>query len=179
MDEQKQTDVAPEQRAPRGTLFVLYGYGYLMRMEVERFLQTLELTPVIVRDETIRGKTIADLFEIHTDVAFVIVLLSADDEIVRRELNVVQLGGFGRDLLKLPDPPEKRWRVHQETLFEWGYCAAKVEPGRIAVLYHPDVALPFETEAARYIRWDAQGAWHRLLAEKMKAAGLDVDLFSY
>lgn len=61
-------------------IFIVHGHDEAARETVARFLERLELTPIILHEQVNRGRTIIEKVEENSDVAFAVVLLTADDE---------------------------------------------------------------------------------------------------
>lgn len=60
-------------------VFVVHGHNLATLDRVVRLLRDLELEPVVLREQPSQGRTIIEKFEAHTDVAFAVVILTADD----------------------------------------------------------------------------------------------------
>ena len=61
-------------------VFVVHGHDEGMKSSVARFLEKLDLQPIILHEQPNGGKTIIEKFEANADVAFAVVLISPDDE---------------------------------------------------------------------------------------------------
>lgn len=61
-------------------VFVVHGHDEGMKNSIARFLENLDLTPIILHKQPNGGKTIIEKFEKNADVAFAVVLMSPDDE---------------------------------------------------------------------------------------------------
>lgn len=180
----KQNDQVPEQmstpepsipHAERSVL-IIHSYGHQMKIEVAQLLETLQWQPIVLQEQWSPGRTPIEKLEANINVVFAVILLSPDNEMAITKMAVVQLGGFGGDLLKQLDAPERRWRARQNIVFEWGYCTAKLGRKQVAVIYEKGVELPTEMDDVLCMLYDEQGDWRLKLAQGMKAAGLDVDL---
>lgn len=62
-----------------GKVFIVHGRDRTMKAEVARFLEKLELKPIILHEQPNKGRTIIEKFEDHSRVAYAIVLLIGDD----------------------------------------------------------------------------------------------------
>src|SRR5262245_5389947 len=72
----------PFTAAPSATnrkAFLVHGYEHGARDSVARFLEKLNLKPVILDAETNRGRTLIEKFKQHSDVAFAVVLMIGND----------------------------------------------------------------------------------------------------
>lgn len=145
--------------ASNRNVFVVHGRDEAPREMVARFLNGLELVPIILQERASSGLTIIEKFEGAADVAFAVVLLTPDD-----------VGGLN-DNSKLLRP-----RARQNVIFELGYFAAALGRGRVVALVKGDVEVPSDYQGVAYIAFDQAGAWKMLLARELKKAGLNVDL---
>jgi len=62
-----------------GKVFIVHGRDRTMKADVARFLEKLELKPIILHEQPNKGRTIIEKFEDHSQVAYAIVLLIGDD----------------------------------------------------------------------------------------------------
>ena len=60
-------------------VFVVHGRNDLYRETVARFLERLKLRPIILHEQPNKGRTIIEKFIDYSDVAFAVILLTADD----------------------------------------------------------------------------------------------------
>lgn len=70
---------ARERALASRKVFVVHGRDEAAKEKVARFLQKLDLTPVILHEEPNAGRTIMEKFEDYSDVGFAVALLSPDD----------------------------------------------------------------------------------------------------
>jgi predicted nucleotide-binding protein len=141
-------------------VFVVHGHNDALRQSVARFLEKLELEPIILDEQANKGRTIFQKFQEHSDVAFVIVLLTGDD-----------VGG------KSGTPVEQlSFRARQNVILEFGYFLGKLGPATVCALYQPEVELPSDVSGIGYVRLDNSLSWKLKVAHEIKAAGIDIDL---
>jgi predicted nucleotide-binding protein len=141
-------------------VFVVHGHDTGLKQAVARFLEKLDLEPVILDEQPNQGRTIFKKFSDHSDVAFAIVLLTSDD-----------VGG------KRGTPPEKLSpRARQNVILEFGYFLGKFGPAAVCALYEPGVELPSDVSGMLYIPVEDGVGWMLKVATELKAAGIDVDL---
>ena len=140
-------------------IFIVHGRDGGTRETVARFLEQLELEPVILNEEASRGKTIIEKFEHHANVGFAVVLLTPDDEGVLR----------GEEDGQSP-------RARQNVIFELGFFIGCLGRERVCALTRGgDMEIPSDYAGVVYIPLDDQGAWKIGLVKELKAAGFDVD----
>jgi predicted nucleotide-binding protein len=145
---------------PSGKLFIVHGRNESMRESVARFIEKLDLIPLILHEQPNKGRTIIDKFMDYSDVSFAVVILSGDDR-----------GGMA-------DSPhsEQKLRVRQNVLLELGFFLGKLGRKNVCAIYEEGVELPSDYDGVLYIKYDSDGAWKMLLARELKAAGLPFDL---
>ena len=146
-------------RAAGKHVFIVHGRDQGTKEQVARFLEKLELEPVILHEQPSQGRTIIEKFEDYSDVAYAVVLLTPDD-----------VGKLVSDKTK-PRP-----RARQNVVFELGFFIGKLGRKRVCALYQEEVELPSDFKGVVYIPLDERGAWKLSLARELKAAGLEADL---
>ena len=97
------TGYATTPIATSRNVFVVHGRDNAAKESVARFLEKLGLHPIILHEHADRGRTVIEKFEAHSNVGFVVVLLTPDDE--------------GR----LRDSEELELRARQNVIFELGF----------------------------------------------------------
>jgi predicted nucleotide-binding protein len=96
-----------------------------MKESVARFLEKLDLRPIILHEQPNKGRTVIEKFEAHSDVGFAVVLLTPDD-----------VGG----LASSPDKLSRRAR--QNVILELGYFIGKLGRAKVCALYKEGVEIP-------------------------------------
>jgi predicted nucleotide-binding protein len=126
---------------------------------VARFLERLELSPIILSEQPNKGRTIIEKFEQHSDVGFAVVLLTPDD-----------FGGPASNKSKVSP------RALQNVILELGYSLARLGRNRVCALLLEKVEIPSDIDGVIYIDYDKGGGRHLPLANEIQAAGIEVDL---
>jgi predicted nucleotide-binding protein len=162
------------QRHWVGKVFVVHGHDEKLKSQVARFLEQLDLQPIILHEQADQGQTIIEKFEKHSDVSFAVVLLTPDD--VGGKLN----GKSSSQRLKWLGPETEgkaslKSRARQNVIFEFGYFLGKLGRSNVCGLYCEGVELPSDYSGVLYTKVDPEGAWQFKLMKELKAAGLDVD----
>ncbi len=149
---------APKQLQPINTnrVFVIHGKDHGTRDTVARFLEGLELEPVILEEQPDRGLTVIEKFEQNASGGFVVALLTPDD-----------VGGPNSDKLQP--------RARQNVIFELGYFVRAFGRNRVRALMKGDVEIPSDYAGVLYIPMDEAGGWQMRLIREMKNAGLNID----
>jgi hypothetical protein len=97
--------------APPGRrIFIVHGRNEALTQQTARFLERLDLEPIILAEQPSAGQTIIEKIEAHADVCFAIVLLTGDD-----------MGA-------LRDVRQRVPRARQNVILELGYFMAKLGP---------------------------------------------------
>ena len=129
-----------------------------VRETVARFLEKLDLEPVILHQQPNKGCTIIEKFEDHPVVDFAVVLLTPDD--------LGALAANGDDL---------KPRARKNVILELGFFLGKLGRERVCSLVKGDVETPSDYDGVVYTEFDSAGGWKLKLAQELKAAGFDVD----
>ncbi|MCB9662363.1 MAG: nucleotide-binding protein, partial [Sandaracinaceae bacterium] len=139
-------------------VFIVHGHDEGPMASVARLLERLEIEPVILSEQTNRGRTIIEKFEDEaSDCRFAIALLTPDD-----------LGRSVKDA-------ELRHRARQNVILELGYFMARLGRGKVCALHKGDLELPSDISGILWISYDGSG-WRLELAKELRDAGLNVDL---
>ena len=108
-----------ENRQIGNRVFIVHGRDNVIKIEVARFFEILELEAFILHGQPNQGKTLIEKIEAFTDVAYGIVLYTPCDK-----------GGFvtavGNSNLK--------FRARQNVVFEHGYLLAKLGRNKVCAL---------------------------------------------
>jgi len=151
--------LAPERTTSSRRVFVVHGHNEAVKQSVARFLEKLDLHPVILHEQPNMGRTVIEKFESYSDVGFAVVLLTPDD-----------VGGAASA------PSELSPRARQNVVLELGYFIAKLGRGRVCALHMEGVEIPSDIHGVVYVSYDASDGWRLKLASEIKAVGIDVDL---
>lgn len=141
-------------------VFIVHGHDGTMKLAVEKTLSQLGLTPIILHEQSNKGKTIIEKFEHYSaDIGFAIVLLSPDDTVI--------VDG------------EEKARARQNVIFELGYFIAKLGRHNVVALYNNkdrEIELPNDISGVIYEPYDnPDGAWRFNVVQELRASGYSVD----
>ena len=158
--------VRPLQREPVNVapalisrkVFIVHGHDLEARETVARFLQQLDLQPIILNEQPSEGKTVIEKFETYSDVHFAVVLLTPDD-----------LG------TSKANPQDLKPRARQNVILELGYFLAKLGRGGVCSLTKGGIEIPSDYHGVIYIPMDV-GEWRFQLAKEIKQVINDIDL---
>ena len=141
-------------------VFVVHGHDGEAKETVARFLEKLELEPIILHEQPSQGRTVIEKFETSSsDVAFAVVLLTPDD-----------LG------CAASASPEFRARARQNVILELGYFLGRLGRTRVCALHRGGVELPSDFQGVVYVEFDAAGAWRAKLAQEFVEAKLTINI---
>lgn len=140
-------------------VFVVHGSNHGARDTVARFLEGLDLSPIILEEKPNEGRTIHQKFRDHSTVDYAIVLFTPDD-----------VGA------PASSPGNLKARARQNVIYELGFFAAKLGDRNVCVLHSEEVEIPSDMSGVIYVPFDPRGAWRLQVAKEMKAAGMEIDL---
>lgn len=146
---------------PSNKVFIVHGHNEEMKHSTARFLDKIKWDPIILHEQANQGKTIIEKFTSHSDVAFAVVLLSADD------IGTTKVGDFKK----------AKFRARQNVIFELGFFLGKLGRERVFVLHQviENFEFPSDYQGVIYIPFDSNGHWRFDIIKEMKAIGYEVD----
>ncbi|HEY6253396.1 MAG TPA: nucleotide-binding protein [Candidatus Angelobacter sp.] len=153
-----QTPLETLEPVASSRVFIIHGHNTSAKESVARFLEKLGLEAIILHEQANLGDTIIEKFQLHSDVAFAVALLTGDDE--GREAAT-------KGVLKR--------RARQNAILELGYFMGKLGRKRVCALVEDGVEIPSDYHGVVFIPLDAAGRWKFDLVRELKEAGLDVD----
>lgn len=155
---QASTRKATPKKHDTTKVFVVHGHDAKAKETTARFLERLNVRPIILHEQPSGGGTIIEKFERHSDVEFAVILLTPDD-----------IGSAIKSKNRKP-------RARQNVIFEFGYFIGKLGRRNVCALYHDGVELPSDYEGVVYIRMDEEGAWRTKVAQELVQAGIAIEL---
>jgi predicted nucleotide-binding protein len=140
-------------------IFVVHGHDEGALQAVARFLDTIGLKAIVLREQPDQGRTIIEKFDACArEVGFAVVLLTPDD-----------LGGPAY-------APDQAARARQNVIFELGYFVGSLGRGRVCLLRKGDVEIPSDLFGVIYSDFDHPAeSWKVKLARELKAAEFEFD----
>lgn len=140
-------------------VFLVHGRDTAAKEAVARFLEHLDLRPIILSEQPNGGKTMIEKYEREANNAsYAVVLFTPDD-----------IGG-------LQSADEQQARVRQNVIFELGYFAGRLGRERVCILTDPSVEIPSDIFGLGYVPFDSSGdGWKIGLGRELKNAGFDID----
>lgn len=155
--EEPSTKEMKEASTKTNKIFIVHGHNDHIKIDVARTLEKLGLQPIILSEQPNQGQTIIEKFELHSDVGFAVVLLTADD--------------LGR--VKTSD--KDKYRARQNVIIEMGYFIGKLGRGNVFPMYEDGVELPSDLHGILYNSIDDAKTWKFKLVKELTAAGYQVD----
>lgn len=137
-------------------IFIVHGHDEGAREAVARFLERLGFEPVILHEQANKGRTVIEKVEANSDVSFVVVLLTPDDE------------GCAKGCELEP-------RARQNVLLELGYFIGKLGRDRVCALKRGQVEIPSDFAGVVWETFDNSNGWKLTLARELEAVGHPVD----
>ena len=147
-------------------IFVVHGHDHVLKTEVESFLHSIGLEPIVLHKKPDEGQTIIEKFEKHGDVGFAFILLTPDEL------------AYTVDQEKLEDKKRnKELRARPNVIFEFGYFVGKLGRNRVCCLYKGNVSLPSDLGGLLYkqITTTVESEGFSLIKE-LKAAGYKIQI---
>ncbi len=143
-------------------VFIVHGRDDRLKCELARFLEHLELIPVILREQPDRGQTILHKLQFEMqDVGFAFILLSPDD--------VGGLAGKGE---------EQRRRARQNVLFEHGLFVGVLGASRVCAIELGEIERPSDLHGVLYKTLPEGSPIETIggeIAKELIAAGYSID----
>ena len=140
-------------------IFLVHGHDEEAKQTVARFLERLELEPIILHEQPNEGRTVIEKFEKNADVEYAVILLTPDDI------------GYPQT-----DQDHAQLRARQNVILELGYFIGRLTRNRVCALYKGSIELPSDYHGVLYITMDEGGGWKLKLAKEIKQSGLSIDL---
>ncbi|MGB6837973.1 MAG: nucleotide-binding protein [Dehalococcoidia bacterium] len=149
---------ARTRKPPAAKAFIVHGHDKAIRDEVARFLEKLEIKPIILMEQPNLGQTLIEKLEQQHGAPYAVVLCTADD------------------LGRVKDGGDVQPRPRQNVVLELGYFIGARGRKNVCVLMSQGLEMPTDIHGIGYLPIDAGGGWKLSLAKEMKVAGLPVDL---
>jgi predicted nucleotide-binding protein len=137
----------------RKKVFIVHGRERSMRENVSDYIKELGLEPVVLFEQTNKGRTIIKKFEeCAEDCSYAVVLLSPDD----------------KGCLK--DSEEFKFRARQNVILELGYMWGKLGRDKVAILYRNNVEKPSDADGIVHIPYYRKSGWREQLKKELEEA---------
>lgn len=141
-------------------VFVVHGHDEAAKESTARFLEKLDLEPIILHEQASGGRTIIEKFEKYSsDVGFAVVLLTPDDHCASK----TESAGL-------------QPRARQNVVLELGYFLGRLTRNRVCALHKGGIELPSDIQGVIYVEMDDAGAWRTKLAQELVHAKCPINL---
>jgi predicted nucleotide-binding protein len=166
-------------------IFIVHGHDGKIKNEVEEFLRSLHLDPIILHKQASLGKTIIEKVEHYSDVGFAVIVLTGDDrasKYVEYVLSDRPQNPTKEDLVAEREHTLDRFemslkpRARQNVIFEFGYFIGKLGRNKVVALCQEKVERPSDIDGLIYIPLDNKGEWKKELKKEIEAAGIQTDV---
>jgi predicted nucleotide-binding protein len=145
------------REAIRPKVFISHGHDEPVTTMVAKFLEEGGAKPILLQEQPLAAQSILEAFEKYSNVAFAIILVTADDE-----------GRLKGESVLKP-------RARQNVIFELGFFLAKLGRNRVLVLHKPEgepIEWPSNFHGILYREMEWGGAWRDDLHRDLYAAGI-------
>jgi small GTP-binding protein len=139
-------------------VFIVHGHDNSAKSEVARFLEQLDLEPVILNEQANGGKTIIEKIEMYSEASFAVVLYTPCD--LGSEAGIQN---------------QHKYRARQNVVFEHGYLMCKLGRCNVALIIKGDIEKPSDIADATYITMDNGRGWQIELAKELKKSNFKID----
>jgi len=182
-------------------IFIVHGQNEGIKNDVEQFLKSLDLDPIILHKQADLGKTIIEKMEHYSEVSFAIILLDGDDigtnvnikiEDIQKAVDKSDIKSISEENIGSITDKQKmsffiigailakiienaKPRARQNVIFEFGYFIGLLGRSNVRALYQEGVELPSDIHGMLYIPFDNKGIWKKKLAKEIDAAGIKID----
>ncbi|MFA0330729.1 TIR domain-containing protein [Vibrio cyclitrophicus] len=136
-------------------VFIVHGHDEVLRLQVENFVRTVGLKPIVLMNQASGGNTIIEKIEEYGDADYAIVLYTPCDE--GRKKGVPELNG----------------RARQNVVFEHGYFIARLGRNKVAAMVKRDVEIQNDIQGVVYIGVDTD--WQAQLLREFRKGGVKFD----
>ena len=137
-------------------VFIVHGHDEITRLQVEDFLRSLNIEPIVLSQQPSSGKTIIEKIEHYSNVGFGVVLYTECD-----------VGAKKGSLVY-------KYRARQNVIFEHGFLIGKLTRNRVAALVKGNIETPNDISGVVYINIDESERWKNELTQEMRAVGYNV-----
>lgn len=127
------------RKADNQKVFIVHGHDTELKNDVELFLKSINLVPIVLHRELDEGLTVIEKFEKHSDVNYALILLTPDD-----------IGCTVDESRKAEDQREYELRARQNVIFEFGYFVGRLTRKNVCCIYKEGVMLPSDLSGLIY-----------------------------
>lgn len=139
-------------------VFVVHGQDGETKLKVARFLESIDLKPIMLGEQASGGMTIIEKLEEYSDVGFGIIL-------------------YTPCTIATPQEEDTLPRAHQNVVLEHGYLLGKLKRKNVCALVKGSIETPDDVSGVAYIEFDGDndGVWQSKLVKELNIAGYSID----
>ena len=145
-------------------VFVVHGHDTELKNDVELFLKSINLEPIVLHRQLDEGLTLIEKFEKHSDVNYAIILLTPDD---------IAYSISEKD--KKEEDKKIELRSRQNVIFEFGFFVGRISRKNVCCIYKEGITLPSDLNGLVYKKVNKTVEEIGLpLMKELKNAGLKI-----
>ena len=145
----------PQSQTRQQKVFIVHGHDELLRFQVEHFVRTIGLKPIVLMNQASGGNTIIEKIEEYGEADYAIVLYTLCDE--------------GRKI----GTSEFKGRARQNVVFEHGYFIARLGRNKVSAMVKAGVEIQNDIQGVVYIGVETD--WQTQLMKEFRKAELKFD----
>lgn len=136
-------------------IFIVHGHNEEMKQSSARFLEKIDLKPIILHEQPNKGRTIIEKFSDYSDVSFAIILISADD-IAYAKNDKIENANF---------------RARQNVILELGFFLGKIGRENVVVIYEDGekIEIPSDYQGVLYVPHDKKRKLETCISKRIKS----------
>ena len=138
-------------------VFIVHGHDDLLKNEVARFIEKLDLEAIILHEKASSGKTIIEKIEEYSNVGFGIVLYTPCDVGAKQTENI-----------------DLKSRARQNVVFEHGFLIGKIGRENVCAIVKGELEKPNDISGVVYVSTSEE--WRLSLAKEMRNSGYQIDM---
>lgn len=151
--------ISNKSQLPESNILLIHGEDGPAKGFVLEFIKKLGLRPLTVHEQTNGSKDLIEKFRDISTIHFAIVLIPPHDATIPEDKR-----------------GERRARLIQDIVFEFGYVVGKLGHERVCALCQEGKEIPLDYPGVVFIPMDSRGVWRLLVAREIKQAGIEIDL---
>lgn len=139
-------------------VFIVHGHDEEAKIKTARFIEKLDLKPIILHEQASGSKTVIEKIEAYSNVGFGIVLYTPCDIGAKKE-----------------DSPNIKNRARQNVVFEHGFLIGKIGRENVCALVKGDIETPNDISGVVYVKMDEDEAWQMKILRELRNSGYEID----
>lgn len=149
------TSLEVEHKVDYSKVFIVHGHDGELKESVARLIERQGIEAIILSEQTNRGATIIEKFEVNSEVSAAICLFTKDD------------------MGKANNASDYQARARQNVVFEAGYFMGKLGRSNVVVIADMGIELPSDLQGIVYTN---SSYWQVEVLKELKAIGFQIDM---